>query len=185
MAADKQVDKYKDVLEKISKKFSQNPSGSSSLSTSSLTSSTSLTNSITAEQDQASLEKRCKKIHEYRLAQAMDESIKELPDGLLRNVLENCSKLEKSIAGEIIKSEINVENDVTKKLATIMENHVSAIQKQKRLVNKLLQDNESAKHKYQVIIWNYYQKPTNPHPPNNFIFFKNKTIIQKLGCTSS
>lgn len=61
------------------------------------------------------------------------------------------AKLEKNIAVEIINNEINVENDVTKKLTTILENHIGRIQKQKRIVNKLMQDNESAKHKYQVM----------------------------------
>lgn len=31
-----------------------------------------------------------------------------------------------------------------------MDNHISTIQKQKRIVTKLMQDNESAKHKHQV-----------------------------------
>lgn len=61
------------------------------------------------------------------------------------------AKLEKNIAVEIINNEINVENDVTKKLAIILDNHIGRIQKQKRIVTKLIQDNESAKHKYQVI----------------------------------
>lgn len=60
------------------------------------------------------------------------------------------AKLEKNIAVEIINNEINVENDVTKKLALILDNHIGRIQKQKRIVTKLIQDNESAKHKYQV-----------------------------------
>lgn len=64
------------------------------------------------------------------------------------------AKLEKNIANEIINNEINVENDVTKKLAVILDNHIGRIQKQKRIVTKLIQDNESAKHKYQV---NYTQ----------------------------
>lgn len=61
------------------------------------------------------------------------------------------AKLEKNIAAEIVNNEINVENDVTKKLAIILENHIGRIQKQKRIVTKLMQDNESAKHKYQVM----------------------------------
>lgn len=65
--------------------------------------------------------------------------------------LAHTADVEKSIANEIVNNEINVENDVTKKLAIIMENHIGTIQKQKRTVTKLMQDNESAKHKYQVI----------------------------------
>lgn len=60
------------------------------------------------------------------------------------------AKLEKNIAVEIVNNEINVENDVTKKLGTILESHIGRIQKQKRIVTKLMQDNESAKHKCQV-----------------------------------
>ncbi len=72
LTADKQVEKYKDVLEKISKKFTQNPG-------------------ISADSnDPVARDKRCKKVHEYRLAQAMEESSKDLPDGLLKNVLESC-----------------------------------------------------------------------------------------------
>lgn len=52
---------------------------------------------------------------------------------------------------EIVNNEVNVENDVTKKLGIILENHIGRIQKQKRIVTKLMQDNESAKHKCQVI----------------------------------
>lgn len=60
------------------------------------------------------------------------------------------AKLEKTIAMEMVNNEINVENEVTRKLSLILDNHVTTIQKQKRLVTKLMQDNESAKHKYQV-----------------------------------
>lgn len=61
--------------------------------------------------------------------------------------------MEKRIANEIVSNECNVENDVTKKLTNIMETNISAIQKQKRIVTKLMQDNESAKHKYQVSVF--------------------------------
>lgn len=75
LTADRQVELYKDVLEKISKKFSPSLSGGGA-----------------DQQDPAAREKRCKKVHEYRLAQAMEESLKDLPDGLLRTVLDNCGK---------------------------------------------------------------------------------------------
>lgn len=77
LAADRHVEKYKDVLDKICRKFLQNPSSSSSN-----------TNAVNVDQDVR--EKRCKKVHEYKLAQAMEESLKDLPDGLLRDVLDNC-----------------------------------------------------------------------------------------------
>lgn len=75
LTADRQVELYKDVLDKISKKFSPSLSGTGA-----------------DQQDPAAREKRCKKVHEYRLAQAMEESLKDLPDGLLRKVLDNCGK---------------------------------------------------------------------------------------------
>lgn len=71
LAADRHVEKYKDVLDKICRKFLQNPSGSSGV-------------------DQDVRDKRCKKVHEYKLATAIEESLKDLPHGLLREVLENC-----------------------------------------------------------------------------------------------
>lgn len=68
---EKQVDKYRDVLQTISKKISTNaPSG----------------------QDQAAKEKRMKKINEYVLGQALEDSSKDLPDGLLRKILEDCGR---------------------------------------------------------------------------------------------
>lgn len=72
LTADRHVEKYKEVLEKICRKFVQNASNS------------------TTNVDQDARDKRCKKVHEYKLAQAMEESLKDLPDGLLRDVLENC-----------------------------------------------------------------------------------------------
>lgn len=45
---------------------------------------------------------------------------------------------------------MNIENDVSKKLNGIIENHITAVQKQKRIVAKCHQDNEAAKQKYQV-----------------------------------
>lgn len=80
LQADRQVEKYKEVLDKISKKFVQNPSNSSN------------SNNASIDQDPVALEKRCKKVHEYKLAQAMEESVRELPDCLLRDVLDNCGK---------------------------------------------------------------------------------------------
>lgn len=86
LAADRHVEKYKDVLDKLCRKFLQN-SGSGS-SSSGGSSSTNAANTV----DQDAREKRCKKVHEYKLALAMEESLKDLPQGLLRDVLENCGK---------------------------------------------------------------------------------------------
>lgn len=77
LAADRQIEKFKEVLEKIGRKFIVNPSSSSTTA---------------ANIDQDVFEKRCKKVHEYKLAQAMEESLSYLPDGLLHDVLENCGE---------------------------------------------------------------------------------------------
>lgn len=77
LAADRHVEKYKEVLDKICRKFVPNPTSN---------------NSNAANVDQDARDKRCKKVHEYKLAQSMEESLKDLPDGVLRDVLENCGK---------------------------------------------------------------------------------------------
>jgi Rho GTPase-activating protein 17 len=60
------------------------------------------------------------------------------------------AKLEKTIANEIVTNELNVENDVSRKLNHIYETHVQQLQKQKRIVTKSFQDNEVAKQRHQV-----------------------------------
>lgn len=67
-----QVETYRDVLQVLSKKVS--PSGAVS------------------GQDPVAREKRMKKTHEYLLGQAMEESTKELPDGLFRKILDDCGE---------------------------------------------------------------------------------------------
>jgi Rho GTPase-activating protein 17 len=154
-SVEKQCDRYKDVLQALTKKFVP-PSSS------------------TAPTDPALREKRLKKVQEYTLGQVMEDSCKDLSDGLLRNVLENCgeynsgvfprcvrlivfflilcfsAKLEKTIAHEIVTNELNVENEVSRKLNTMYDTHVQQLQKQKRIVTKCFQDNEVAKQRYQV-----------------------------------
>lgn len=127
------------MLDKVSKKFSPN-----AVSTTVPT--------VTPEQEVTAREKRIKKVHEHRLALAIEDSLKELPDGLLRDVLEHCARLERSIASEIVANEISVETEVTRRLNQYQETHLNTIQKQKRTVTKLQQDSDSARHKYQTAI---------------------------------
>lgn len=77
LTADRRVEKYKEVLDKICRKFVPNP-----------TSGSNHTNAVSIDQDVR--DKRCKKVHEFKLAQSLEESLKDLPDGSLRDVLENC-----------------------------------------------------------------------------------------------
>lgn len=133
------MERVKDVLDKVAKKFSPNPVPTMPVQQ-------------TQEQESASREKRIKKVHEYRLAVAIEESLKDLPDSLLRDVLENCALLEKQIAADIIQNEIHVENDVTRRLTSVQETQLSTIQKQKRVVTKLQQDSDSARNKHQSAV---------------------------------
>lgn len=73
-SVERQVEKYRDVLQIISKKVSP-------------------PNSISG-QDQVARDKRLKKIHEYMLGQAMEDSAKDLPDGnsLFRKILDYCGE---------------------------------------------------------------------------------------------
>jgi hypothetical protein len=77
---ERQVEKYRDVVQAISKKVS----------------STAL---ATGVDPVVAKEKRLKKIHEYMLSQAMEESARELPDvnGLLKKILDYCGELEKDL----------------------------------------------------------------------------------------
>lgn len=60
------------------------------------------------------------------------------------------AKVEKTIASELVNNEVNIENDVNKKLNGIIEQQIQVVQKQKRVVVKCHQDNEAAKQKHQV-----------------------------------
>lgn len=66
-------------MDKICRKFVQNSSNYSG-------------NTNPLQLDSDAFEKRCKKVHEYKLALAIDESVKELSPGVLRSVLEDCGK---------------------------------------------------------------------------------------------
>lgn len=102
LAADLQVERYKDVLEKIVKKFAPLSGSGVSLPGSGSSSNSGGSNNHSGGGgangdgggllDAASREKRCKKLHEWRLAQAMEESMVGLPDGLLKDVLSNCGE---------------------------------------------------------------------------------------------
>jgi glucose-6-phosphate-specific signal transduction histidine kinase len=54
-------------------------------------------------------------------------------------------KLEKTIADEIIKHEMNIENDVSINLNNIINEQIAAVKKQKNIVTKCHQDNETVK----------------------------------------
>jgi glucose-6-phosphate-specific signal transduction histidine kinase len=59
-------------------------------------------------------------------------------------------KLERIISKKIVDNEENIEKDVCKKLNTIIDSHITTVQKQKRIYMKCHQDNETAKQKHQV-----------------------------------
>jgi glucose-6-phosphate-specific signal transduction histidine kinase len=125
------VDKFRDVLQSISKKAPP-------------------PNSMFGQDRDVVREKRLKKIHEFMLGQAMVDLAKELPVGLLSEILSNCGNLEKKIAGEIVDNENNIEDCVTKKLNDVIEERLTVVKKQKSVVAKSHQDHETAKQKHQV-----------------------------------
>lgn len=126
---EREVDRYKDVLQNLNKRIATNVSAGQ-------------------PQDAVVREKRCKKVPEFQLGQLMEESVKDLPDGLLKNVLDTCARVEKLIATEIVNNEMNVENSVNQKLNKLIETHLSQIQKQKRVVAKCQQEYEASRQKY-------------------------------------
>ncbi|XP_053692707.1 rho GTPase-activating protein 92B-like [Sabethes cyaneus] len=126
---EREVDRYKDILQNLNKRIAS-------------------TVSAGQPQDVATKEKRVRKVAEFQLGQLMEESAKDLPLGLLRDVLDKCARLEKTVASEIINNEMNVENSVSKNLNDIIERHLATIQKQKRIVGKCHQEYEATRQKY-------------------------------------
>uniref|UniRef100_A0A182UN74 Rho-GAP domain-containing protein n=1 Tax=Anopheles merus TaxID=30066 RepID=A0A182UN74_ANOME len=126
---EREVDRYKDILQNLNKRIATNVSAGQ-------------------PQDAVAREKRCKKVPEFQLGQLMEESVKDLPTGLLKDVLDTCARVEKRIATEIVNNEVNVENSVSKNLNDIIERHLSTIQKQKRVVTKCHQEYETSRQKY-------------------------------------
>lgn len=126
---EREVDRYKDILQNLNKRIAA-------------------TVSAGQPQDVAAREKRIRKVPEFQLGQLMEDSVKDLPVGLLRDVLDKCARLEKTVASEIITNEVSVENSVSKNLNDIIERHLATIQKQKRIVSKCHQEYEATKQKY-------------------------------------
>uniref|UniRef100_A0AAG5DXB1 Rho-GAP domain-containing protein n=1 Tax=Anopheles atroparvus TaxID=41427 RepID=A0AAG5DXB1_ANOAO len=126
---EREVDRYKDILQNLNKRIATNVSAGQ-------------------PQDAVVREKRCKKVPEFQLGQLMEESVKDLPGGLLRDVLDTCARVEKLIATEIVNNEMNVENSVNQKLNKLIETHLGPIQKQKRVVTKCQQEYEASRQKY-------------------------------------
>lgn len=71
---EREVDRYKDILQNLNKRIATNVSAGQ-------------------PQDAVAREKRCKKVPEFQLGQLMEESVKDLPTGLLKDVLDTCGRL--------------------------------------------------------------------------------------------
>ncbi|XP_017143914.1 rho GTPase-activating protein 92B [Drosophila miranda] len=137
---EKQVDRYRDTIEKIVRKL---PALSSSGGSSSSNGQVS-----TEEQD-----KRTKKNSHYKIAQALDESAKELPKDMpLQKVLANCGELEKTIAECIIESELETETKVVRRLKNILDKELQEISTLKRNVSRTLQEYTSLKRSHEAAI---------------------------------
>ncbi|XP_022209924.2 rho GTPase-activating protein 92B [Drosophila obscura] len=137
---EKQVDRYRDTIEKIVRKLPALSSGGSSSSSNGQVS--------TEEQD-----KRTKKNSHYKIAQALDESAKELPKDMpLQKVLANCGELEKTIAECIIESELETETKVVRRLKNILDKEIQEISTLKRNVSRTLQEYTSLKRSHEAAI---------------------------------
>ncbi|XP_021703006.1 uncharacterized protein LOC5564842 [Aedes aegypti] len=132
---EREVDRYKDILQNLNKRIAT-------------------TVSAGQPQDAVAKEKRVRKVAEFQLGQLMEDSVKDLPAGLLRDVLDRSARLEKTIASEIINNEMNIENSVSKNLNDIIERHLATIQKQKRTVSKCHQEYEATRQKYDSAVRN-------------------------------
>ncbi|EDW16067.2 uncharacterized protein Dmoj_GI22435, isoform B [Drosophila mojavensis] len=140
---EKQVDRYRDTIEKIVRKLPalSNSSGGSSSSSSNGT--------VTIEEH----DKRIKKNTHYKIAQALDESAKELPKDMpLHKVLANCAELEKTIAECIIESELETETKVVRRLKNILDKEIQEISTLKRNVSRTLQEYTSLKRSHEAAI---------------------------------
>ncbi|KAH8335470.1 hypothetical protein KR074_002763, partial [Drosophila pseudoananassae] len=137
---ERQVDRYRDTIEKIVRKLpALSSSGNSSSSNGQVSSE---------EQD-----KRTKKNSHYKIAQALDESAKELPKDMpLQKVLANCGELEKTMAECIIESELETETKVVRRLKNILEKEIQEISALKRNVSRTLQEYTSLKRSYEAAI---------------------------------
>lgn len=70
---EREVDRYKDILQNLNKRIAT-------------------TVSAGQPQDAPAKEKRIRKVPEFVLGQLMEDSVKDLPPGLLRDVLDKCGK---------------------------------------------------------------------------------------------
>ncbi|KAH8330560.1 hypothetical protein KR067_004953, partial [Drosophila pandora] len=136
---ERQVDRYRDTIEKIVRKL---PALSSSGNSSS--------NGQVSSEEQ---DKRTKKNSHYKIAQALDESAKELPKDMpLQKVLANCGELEKTMAECIIESELETETKVVRRLKNILDKEIQEISTLKRNVSRTLQEYTSLKRSYEAAI---------------------------------
>ncbi|KAH8374890.1 hypothetical protein KR200_008241, partial [Drosophila serrata] len=139
---ERQVDRYRDTIEKIVRKLP-------ALSGSGNSSSSSANGQVSSEEQ----DKRTKKNSHYKIAQALDESAKELPKDMpLQKVLANCGELEKTMAECIIESELETETRVVRRLKNILDKEIQEISTLKRNVSRTLQEYTSLKRSYEAAI---------------------------------
>lgn len=137
---EKQVDRYRDTIEKIVRKLPALSSGGNSSSSN---------GTVTIEEH----DKRIKKNSHYKIAQALDESAKELPKDMpLQKVLSNCGELEKTIAECSIESELETETKVVRRLKNILDKEIQEISTLKRNVSRTLQEYTSLKRSHEAAI---------------------------------
>ncbi|XP_063234388.1 rho GTPase-activating protein 44-like isoform X2 [Bacillus rossius redtenbacheri] len=103
-------------------------------------------------QDAVAKDKMLKKIPEYMLGVAMQESGSADEDCLLRNVLAECGKVETELANEVLSHDAKVEELVVNRLHSMLEPDVANILKHKRNLAKLILDMDSARTRHQTAV---------------------------------
>lgn len=127
---EKTVDKYKEVLEKLLKKF---PPYNSS------------------DQDREKREKRIKKAPQYKLAEALEESSKELQlNSEMFTLLKKCGEMEKALACLVVDTEIENETKIGNKVKSILDVDMNEIANAKRSFSKYLAESKAAKKSLEV-----------------------------------
>lgn len=105
--------------------------------------------------DGPAIEKRMKKMPDMQLANCMSESCATLAaalgeQSLFGAILNICGNTQKLLGNELLDYEVEVEKKVINKQLELLENDIPAVAKQKKHLNKLTLDMDSAKTRYQT-----------------------------------
>lgn len=104
-----------------------------------------------SDQDKEKRDKRIKKAPQYKLAEALEESSKELPpNSELFTLLKKCGEMEKALACLAVDTEIENETKIGNKVKVILENDITEIAATKRNFSRYLTEYKSIKKSVEV-----------------------------------